>query len=245
MKIKGSVALVTGANRGIGEQFVKALLEAEASKVYAAMRAENLSPTWFNNETDRITVVTLDITKETDVRAAAEKCSDVNLLINNAGVNFIKPLIAIENYDNARLEMETNFFGTLNMCRAFAAILKANGGGAIVNVLTILSRVCLPQMGSYCASKAAGLSMTQGVRAELAGQGSLVVAVMPGAADTRISKDFQGPKMDPRDIALDSLKAIEDGIEEVYPGDMASGVAQGLSKDAKAVEKEFAQYLPQ
>ena len=84
-----------------------------------------------------------------------------------------------------------------------------------------------------------------GVRAELAGQGSLVVAVMPGAVDTRMSKDFQGPRMDPRDIALESLKAVEEGLEEVYPGDMASGVAQGLSKDAKAVEKEFAQYLPQ
>lgn len=87
--------------------------------------------------------------------------------------------------------------------------------------------------------------MTQGVRAELSEQGTLVVAAMPGAADTRLSKDFQGPKMDPRDIALDTLKAVEDALEELYPGDMASGVAQGLSKDPKSVEKEFAQYLPQ
>ena len=245
MKIKGSVALVTGSNRGIGEQFVKALLEAGASKVYAARRADNSPPPWFSSEADRITPITLDITNPSDIKSAVEKCADVNLLINNAGVNFNTPLLAVENHDNARIEMETNYFGNLNMCRAFASILKANGGGAIVNVLTILSRVCLPLMGSYCASKAAGLSMTQGVRAELASQGTLVVAVMPGAADTRLAKDFQGPKMDPRDVALASLKAVKDGVEEVYPGEMASGVAQGLSKDPKSVEKEFAQYLPQ
>lgn len=245
MEIKGSVALITGSNRGIGEQFVKALLEAGASRVYAAMRVQNKPPQWFSDEADRITAITLDITNGSDIKSAAGKCSDVNLLINNAGVNFNTPLLAVENYDAARIEMETNYFGTLNMCRAFAPVLKSNGGGSIVNILTCLSRVCLPLMGSYCASKAAGFSMTQGVRAELASQGTLVVAVMPGAADTRISRDFQGPKMDPRDIALAALQAVKEGTEDIYPGEMACGVAEGLSKDAKAVEKEFAQFLPQ
>ena len=243
MEIKDSVALVTGSNRGIGEQFVKALLEAGVSKVYAGMRAQNSPPQWFSDRAaDQIVTISLDITNPAEIKSAAEKCSDVNLLVNNAGVNFNSPLLA--DNDNARLEMETNYFGNLNMCRAFASVLKANGGGAIVNVLTILSRVCLPLMGSYCASKAACLSMTQGIRAELANQGTLVVAVMPGAADTRISKDFQGPKMDPRDIAVESLKGVIAGAEDVYPGEMAAGLAQGLSKDPKSVEKELAGFLP-
>lgn len=244
MEIKGSVALVSGANRGIGEQYVKTLLEAGAAKIYAGMRNPDLAPAWFNEHADQIIPVALDITKEVEVAKVAETCSDVNLLINNAGVNFNTPLIAIENLDNARNEIETNYFGTLYMCRAFTDILKTNGGGAIVNVITILARVSLPACGTYCASKAAALSMIQGVRAELAGQGTLVMAVMPGAVDTRLTKDFEGPKMNPRDVALDSLKAVENGTEEIYPGEMASGVDQGLAHDPKAVEKEFAQYLP-
>jgi NAD(P)-dependent dehydrogenase (short-subunit alcohol dehydrogenase family) len=244
MEIKGSVAFVSGANRGIGEQYVKTLIEAGASKIYAAMRDVNLAPDWFKNHADQITPVTLDITKEAEVTAAAETCTDVNLLINNAGVNFNTPLIAVESLDNARNEIETNYFGTLNMCRAFASVLKNNAGGAIANVITILARVSLPASGSYCASKAAALSMTQCVRAELAGQGTLVVAVMPGAVDTRLTKDFEGPKMNPRDVALESLKAVENETEEIYPGEMATGVDQGLAQDPKGVEKEFAQYLP-
>lgn len=244
MEIKDSIAFITGANRGIGEQYVKTLIEAGVSKIYAAMRDAANAPEWFKDHTDQITPVTLDITKEAEVNRAAATCPDVNLLINNAGANFNTPLIAVGSLDNARSEIETNYFGTLNMCRAFADALKNNGGGAIVNVVTILARVSLPACGSYCASKAATLSMTQGVRAELAGQGTLVVAVMPGAVDTRLTKDFEGPKMDPRDVALESLQAIENETEEIYPGEMATGVDQGLAQNPKGVEKEFAQYLP-
>jgi short-subunit dehydrogenase len=130
------------------------------------------------------------------------------------------------------------------MCRAFAPVLKANGGGAIVSMLSILSRVSLPAMGSLCASKAAALSLCHGVRAELAQQGTFVVGVMPGAVDTDMAKDFPGPKENPDDIAKAALQAVEQGIEEIYPGGMAQGVSAGLAKDPKAVEKEFAAYLP-
>ena len=112
-------------------------------------------------------------------------------------------------------------------------------------MLSILSRVNLPLMGSLCASKAAGLSMVQGLRAELDGQGTSVVAVMPGAVDTDMSKDFPPPKMPPAAVADAALDGLENGDEEVYPGEMASGVSQGLAADAKAVEKEFAGYLPE
>lgn len=244
MQIQDSVVLVTGANRGIGEAFVMALLDSEAGKIYAAARDAGALSALADRGRGRLEVLELDITRQDMVEAAAGRCTDVNLLINNAGVNFNTPLVAVETLEHARIEMETNYFGTLRMCRAFAPILKANGGGAIVNMLSILSRVALPLMGSLCASKAAALSMTQSVRAELASQGTRVIAVMPGAVDTRMSKDFAGPKMPPAEVAQEALAAVEAGREEVYPGEMAAGVAAGLAQDPKAVEKEFAQYLP-
>jgi len=245
MEIKNSIALVTGANRGIGEQYVKTLLKSDATKIYAAGRDLDALASIRALEKNRVEAVKLDITKSEDIKKATRKCHDANLLINNAGVNFNTPLIGIDILDNARIEMETNYFGTLSMCRAFAPILGGNGGGAIINMLSILARVSIPMMGSLCASKAAGLSMTQGIRGELAAQGTVVIAVMPGAVDTRMSKDFQGPKMSPEDVAKAVLKAVIEETEEIYPGDMASEVAGGLEKNAKAVEKEFAKFLPQ
>lgn len=243
MQVKDCVALVTGANRGIGEQFVRALRAAGARRIYAAARdAGSLAVA----AADRGAVVpiAIDVTREADIAAAAARCNDVTLLVNNAGVNFNTPLVGIASLANARAEIETNYLGTLAMCRAFAPVLKANGGGAIVNMLSILSRVNLPLMGSLCASKAAALSMTQGVRAELKKQGTLVVGVMPGAVETRMTEMLPPPKMNPADVAKAALEAVEKGVEDVYPGEMAQGVAAGLAKDAKAVEAQFSAYLP-
>jgi len=141
-------------------------------------------------------------------------------------------------------EIETNYLGPLAMCRAFAPVLKANGGGVIVNMLSIAARVNLPMYGSLSASKAAALSMTQGVRAELAAQGTFVVAVMPGAIDTEMEPNFPPPKLPPAEAARIALDAVEQGLEDVYPGDMAAAMSQGLAADAKAVEKDLAKYLP-
>ncbi len=243
-KVSGCTALVTGANRGIGREFVIALAERGAEKIYASARnADGLSDLT-SRYSGQVQAVQLDITDADQVAQAAEMCPDVNLLINNAGINRLSAFIAGDDVSNAREEMETNYFGTLAMCRAFAAALGKNGGGAIVNILSILARVSLPLMGSLCASKAAGLRLTQGVRAELAGQGTHVLAVMPGAVDTDMSRDFPPPKMPPSEVANASLDALEAGEEEAYPGDMAAGVAQGLQANAKGVEKDFAAYLP-
>ena len=243
-EISGCTALVTGANRGIGREFVEALLKRGAKKVYACSRSvENLEELVTANP-DLVQEIQLDVTEIDHISAAAEQAVDVNLLINNAGINRMQAFIAGDDLTAAREEMNTNYFGTMAMCRAFAPVLEQNGGGAIVNMLSILARVNLPMMGSLCASKAAGLSLTQGVRAELAGQGTTVLAVMPGAVDTDMSRDFPPPKMPPAEVAEQTLDALEAGEEELYPGDMATGVSQGLNADAKAVEKEFAQYLP-
>jgi peptide/nickel transport system ATP-binding protein len=244
MKIAGSIALVTGANRGIGKAYVAALLAHGARKVYATARKLEGVAELAKAHPGKVEVLALDITDPAAVAAAAQRCRDVTLLINNAGINHARGLLAAPDLAAARAEMETNYFGTLTMCRAFAPVLKANGGGAIINMLSILSRVNLPLMGSLCASKAAGLSLTQGVRAELAGQGTQVIAVMPGAVDTDMSRDFPPPKMPPEEVAAAALAALEQGVEEIHPGDMATGVAQGLAADPKGVEKQFAGYLP-
>ena len=244
MKIRGATALVTGCSRGIGRQFVKALIEKGAAKVYATARDPSKVADLVAAYPGKVETFRLDITDGAHVAAAARKCTDVTLLVNNAGINHKKALIAAGTLDDAQLEMRTNFFGPLDLCRAFAPILKINGGGAIINMLSILSRVSLPAYGSLCASKAAALSLTQGVRAELAKQGTQVIGVMPGACDTDMERDFPGHKENPYDVALAALDALERGDEDVYPGQMAQGVSAGLAADAKAVEKEFAAYLP-
>jgi NAD(P)-dependent dehydrogenase (short-subunit alcohol dehydrogenase family) len=244
MKIMGTVALVTGANRGIGRAYIDALLERGAAKIYAGARDTGGLADLVQRYPGKVVAVKLDITQPADIDAAAAKCGDVALLINNAGINRQAGFLAASDLVAARAEMETNYFGPLAMCRAFAPILARNGGGAIVNMLSILARVNLPMYGSLCASKAAALSLTQGVRGELAKHGTLVVAVMPGAVDTEMERNFPPPKLPPADAARAALDAVEQGLEEVYPGDMATGMSQGLAADPKAVERDLAKYLP-
>ena len=245
MQIENAVVLVTGANGGIGAEFVTALHQAGAARIYAcARKLESLSEL-VATDPERIVPIVLDITNQSSIQAAVAQCQDVNLLINNAGVllNY-QGFIAAPSLDQARTEMEINYFGTLGMCRAFASILKANGGGAIINILSILARSPIPMTGSYSASKAAELSMTQTVRAELAAQGTQVIAVMPGTVDTKMSKNDPPPKVSPAEVAKASLQAVIDGNEEVYPGEQATQMAAQLASNPKAVEKQLAQMLP-
>jgi NAD(P)-dependent dehydrogenase (short-subunit alcohol dehydrogenase family) len=242
MKIQGSVVLVTGANRGVGRAFVKVLLDQGAKKIYATAR--DVAKIADLAQPGKVEILALDITNAAQVAAAAAKASDVNVLINNAGVNKMRGFIAGNGIDDARAEMEANYFGTMSMCRAFAPVLKTNGGGAIINVASIAARVTIPMLGSYCASKWALFSLTQGVRAELAKQGTLVVSVNPGAIDTDMAKGMDVAKLNPADVARQSLKAVDDGIEDIYVGDMAQGTIQGVRADEKAVEKQLAGMLP-
>ena len=150
MKIAGCTALVTGANRGLGRAFVEALRGAGAAKIYAAARnIAGMAPD------GGVVPIQLDITKAEEVTDAAAACADVDLLINNAGVARFTPALSAPSIDNARLEMETNYFGTLSMCRAFAPVLGRNGGGTLVNMLSVVGFFNLPMQATYCASKAA------------------------------------------------------------------------------------------
>ena len=243
MQIQGAIALVTGANGGIGQYYIQGLQATGATRIYAGARNPDSLKDIAATDPDRIIPIPLDITDEASVRAAAETYSDVNLLINNAGVGFNQRLVADISFDKVRSEIEVNYLGMLRMCLAFAPVLKANGGGAIVNMLTILAKVNFPLNASYCASKAAALLATQGIRAELASQKTLVVGVMPGTVDTKMSKDFPPPKVAPEEVVRAALQAVIDEVEDVYPGEQAQEMQAQLLQDPKGVEKWMAGIL--
>lgn len=223
MQVKNSVVLVTGANRGLGQAFVNALLEAGAAKIYAAARdASSITLAG-------VTPIQLDVTNAADIAAAAARCTDVTLLINNAGIGRGSSFLAPGSADAARAELETNFFGPLALSQAFAPALKANGGGAIVNVLSVLSWLNLSGAATYSASKAAAWSLTNGLRGELRGQGTQVVGVHVGYMDTDMTRGLDAPKANPLDVARQTLAAVEAGQDEVLADELSRGVKQGLS----------------
>jgi NAD(P)-dependent dehydrogenase (short-subunit alcohol dehydrogenase family) len=239
--LKDTVALVTGANRGIGAAFVSGLLAAGAKRVYAAARDPQTLAGLAQSDT-RVVPIALDITDDTSVQAAAARFIDVDLVVNNAGVLLGARLIAAADLSAARQEMEVNYFGLLRMSRAFAPILAANGGGTLINVLSILSRVANPEAGGYSASKAAALSLTQAARTELLSQGTRVIGVLPGFVDTPMAAEITAPKIQPSEVVRATLDALlTDDEDDVYPGEQASQIAAWLLQDPKAVERLFAQ----
>jgi NAD(P)-dependent dehydrogenase (short-subunit alcohol dehydrogenase family) len=225
MKIEGSVALVTGANRGLGLAFAQALLASGAAKVYAAARDPS------KVDLARVTRLKLDITNAHDVAAAAKAAGDVTLLVNNAAIAHTVPFLAEEAERALRESLETNFFGTLSVTRAFAPVLKRNGGGAIVNMLSVLSWFNRPALAAYAASKSAEWALTNGIRNELREQGTLVVGVHAAFIDTDMARPFQAPKSRPEAVALQVLAAVEQGLEEVLADEVTRNVKRGLSAE--------------
>jgi NAD(P)-dependent dehydrogenase (short-subunit alcohol dehydrogenase family) len=248
MKIKDSVAFVTGSNRGIGKSYVAALLKGGARKIYAGMRDvevfSKIASEWPEEHRGKVVPVNLDITNEGHIRSAVTKMEDVNLLINNAGIANFTGLISADNMDSARQEMEVNYFGTLRVTRAFAPVLKRNGGGALVNILSVASLGSFPVLGSYSASKAALHSLTQGIRAELAAQGTQVFGVYPGPIETDMAKDFDMEKSSPDLIAEGTLSAIEKGEEDIFIDPMAVQFRKDYFTDPKALEEQLSTFLP-
>src|SRR5689334_11955381 len=238
MQIKDSVAFVSGANRGIGRAFVDALLERGAKRVYAAARDLSSLDAVLRLDPTRIRAVKLDVTSVTDVQAAAALAKDVTLLINNAAVLATGKLAEIP-VATVRDNMETNFYGLLNVTTAFIPVLERHHG-AVVNILTLLSMVSLPGVAAYNASKAAGWSLTQSFRADLAKRGIAVHAVFPGAVDTDMARSFEIPKPPAIDVARATLAGVEANEEDIYPDSMAQQVYAAWREDHKAVERRFA-----
>ena len=232
--IKGSVVFITGATGAIAKALIAELKSRGAAKIYAAAR--DISGL---TASAGLVPVKMDVTSDADVAKAAGLAGDVTLLINNAGINHNTGFMVAPDIAIAREEIEINYLAPLRVTKAFAPALIRNKG-AVLNLLTILSRVNLPFMGSYCASKAAGLSLTQGLRGELAPKGVHVAAALPGAIDTRMTAMLTIPKMTTADAAREILDGFEAGEEETYVGEMARGLAQGLAADPKAVERQLA-----
>lgn len=225
MKIENAVVLVTGASRGLGQALVQELVAAGVKKVYAAARdPESIS-------LPGVERIRLDVTSEADIAAAVQAHPDINVLINNAGVTRYSPLLAADSALAARAELETNFFGPLRLSQAFAPTLARNGGGAIVNVLSVLSWVSLTSSATYSASKAAAWSLTNGLRHELRKQGTQVVAVHVGYMDTDMARQIQGPKANPGDVARQIVAALAEGRDEVLADEISRHVKQGLSAE--------------
>lgn len=245
IKIKDSICFVTGANRGIGRAIVEELIKHGAAKVYAAARNIESLKELASDSQGKIVPVQLDVTNEAQIKAAAKIAADTQILINNAGIAHSSAVIAAPDTEPARAEMEVNYFGVLHMTRAFAPILGKNGGGALVNIASVLAFVSAPAFGTYSASKAAVHSLTQGARAELKAQQTLVVGVYPGPIDTEMSAHLTWAKESPQNVAKEIFQAIETGAEECYPDPTAKATAAKLKTDAKAVEREWGAMLPQ
>ncbi|WP_263172443.1 SDR family oxidoreductase [Streptomyces sp. SCSIO ZS0520] len=208
MKIEGSIALVTGGNRGIGRHFVQQLLDRGAAKVYAAARRPETV------DVPGAIPLALDITDPDAVAAAAAAAPDLTLLVNNAGTTTGSDLVTGD-LTAIRQEIDTNFYGPLTMIRTFAPTLARNGGGGILNVNSRLSWLSYPGANAYAASKAAAWSMTNGVRLELTGQGTQVTGVYLSSTDTDMMAGWDIPKNDPAEVVTVALDGLEAGAPEV------------------------------
>ncbi len=239
MKIHRSTALVTGSSRGLGREFVRQLLVRGASVYATARDATSLS----SITDDKVTVLPLDVTDPASVSAAAETAGDVDLLINNAGV-FTRTGV-LGDQDRARQEMEVNYWGALSMVRAFAPVLARNGGGAILNVASEASWSAVPGNGAYAVSKAAVWNMSNALRHELAEQGTLVMSLHFGAADTDMLRGVDIPKGNPADIVCAALDGIEEGQFEVLADESAASTKSALSKAPEEVYPELARAFRQ
>jgi NAD(P)-dependent dehydrogenase (short-subunit alcohol dehydrogenase family) len=232
MKIENSVALVTGANRGIGLAFARELLARGARKVYAGTRDTAAI-------TERgVQALKLDVNSPDDVSAAAALASDVTLVINNAGIAQPGPFLAADSEEVTRRIFETNFFAMLRMSKAFAPILRGNGGGALLNVLSVASWMNGGELAAYSASKSAAWSLTNALRNELAAQRTQVLGLHMAYVDTDLTRGFDVPKSSPEDIVKRALDGLESGLDEV----LADAITQQIKLGMTAARPS---YLPQ
>jgi NAD(P)-dependent dehydrogenase (short-subunit alcohol dehydrogenase family) len=232
MKIENAVALVTGANRGIGLAFARELLARGARKVYVGAR-DPATVTQAGVEALR-----LDVTKPEEVAAAAALASDVTLVINNAGIAQPGGFLAVDSEATARRIFETNFFSMLSMSKAFAPILKNNGGGALLNVLSVASWVNGGELAAYSASKSAAWSLTNALRSELAAQKTQVLGLHMAYVDTDLTRGFDVPKTSAEEIVKRALDGLESGLDEVLADEITQQVKKGMTAPRPS-------YLPQ
>lgn len=239
MNLDASTALVTGANRGIGRALVKALIERGATRVYAAARNVGSLEPAVALDPRRVIPLHLDVSNREHISALPGWVPDLRLLINNAGVlDFGSALdVPLEALDR---NLAVNFYGPLLTARALAPVIEKNGGGAIVNLLTIVAMASMPALAGYNASKAAAWSMTQSMRGSLASRGIAVHGVFPGPVDTDMAASIPFQKTSPTDVANAILDGVASGNEDIFPDPMSKSVYEAWRADHKAVERQFA-----
>jgi len=238
MKVKDAVVLITGSSRGIGRALVGALAEAGARKIYASAR--DIAGLNFDAGNAEIVPLQLDISDHNRVRAVVNAANDVTLLFNNAGVLDFGDILNVS-FDQLRRNVDVNFYGTLAMARHFTPVIEGNGGGAIVNTLTLLSLASMPGFAAYNASKAAAWSMTLSLRASVSTKNIDVHGVFPGAVDTDMLSGVDIPKTSAADVAQAIVNGVNDGTEDIFPDPMSIDIYEAWCKDHKGVEKQFAQ----
>jgi len=222
----GKTVLVTGANRGLGRELVDEALRRGAKRVYAASRRPMVVPD------QRVTPLILDVTAPSQIQEAADGVEALDILINNAGVSVVGDLSDRSAFEQ---HLAVNLYGTLDVTRAFLPSLTRSRG-AVVNIVSLSAVAAVPIMPAYSVSKAASLSLTQSLRALLAGRGVSVYAVMPGPIDTDMVRDLEVPKTPPGDVARATLDGVERGEEEIFPDPMSQSLADGWRG---GVTKEF------
>lgn len=223
--IRNAVVFITGANRGIGLAFAREALSRGASKVYAGAR-DPASVTL-----PGVVPVKLDVNRSDDIAAAARQCTDVTLLINNAGIALPGGFMTVDSESAARAMLETNYFGPMRMTQAFAAALAANGGGAILNVLSVASWIGAPTLGAYASSKAAAWGLTNALRTELRAQSTQVVGFHVSIVDTDATRGVNARKSAPETVVRIALDGVQAGALEVLGDDLTRQVHQGLASD--------------
>ena len=235
--IKGAVALVTGANRGLGRALTEELLNRGVKKLYAAARdpqaLQGLSD-------DRVVGLRLDVTDDDQVRGAMEAASDVEIVFSNAGLALGTAIVGSSVLDQAKREMEVNYFGPLRLLQRVAPTLARNGGGAFVTVASVAGLTNVPFLPTYAASKAALHSLTQAARVLLAAQETSVIGVYPGPIDTDMSRALAIPKTSARDVAIAILEGLEAGQEDIFPDAFALDFARSFEASPKTSERQVA-----
>ncbi|MEJ8834869.1 SDR family oxidoreductase [Ramlibacter sp. AN1133] len=223
MQLANAVVLITGANRGIGLAFAREALRRGARRVYAGAR----DPA--SVQLAGVLPIQIDVTDPEQVARAARDCGDVTVLINNAGVANTGGFLEDPTLGSTRWQMETNFFGILRMAQSFAPVLAANGGGAMLNVLSIASWINRPLLGAYGATKSAAWALTNGLRHELHAQGTQVTALHMGFVDTDLTRGIAAPKSSAEDVVRLALDGLEAGATEVLADEATRQVKQSLS----------------
>jgi NAD(P)-dependent dehydrogenase (short-subunit alcohol dehydrogenase family) len=223
MKLDNATVLITGANRGIGLAFAKAALARGARKVYAGARDPK------SVTLPGVTPIQLDVNSPADIAAAVEVAGDVTVVINNAGIAQFSGLLAADAEASLRQQLETNVFGVLRISRAFAPVLAANGGGALLNVASVASWITSPALASYAVSKSAAWSLSNGLRNELRGQRTQVLTLHMAFVDTDMAQGIPSPKSTPGDIVARAFDALEAGADEVLADELTQQVKLGLS----------------